>query len=89
MGSRAPVQTPTGYAAADIEQAPIHDDMPIVDDDSSVGSDDDDDIVDDEVDDEEAQEDDLTLLAARSYGRKTQEQRAEGRARLVVSCACA
>lgn len=83
---------PTGYADADTGRArgddifeAVDDEIPIVDEDDDV-QDSDDDIVDDDNDDrkQQAQEDDLTLLEARSYGKKTPKEREERRADIQV-----
>lgn len=76
----APVGYPEGGRRDDKFEA--EDEIPIVDEDDYV-QDSDDAIVDE--DDEDAQEDDLTLLEARSYGRKTPKQREERRADIQVS----
>ena len=70
----------------DAQEDEVEDDLDIVeddDDDDEVVDSDDDDIVNEEHD-EEAAEHDLTLLAARSYGKKTPQQREEWRRRLKV-----
>jgi len=65
----------------------VYDPMDDVDEGDFVEDDifEDDDIIGAE-DAEEVREHDLTLLAARSYGRKTPRQREEASARLQVSC---
>ena len=65
----------------------VYDPMDDVDEGDFVEDDvfEDDDIIGAE-DAEEVREHDLTLLAARSYGRKTPQQREEASARLQVSC---
>jgi hypothetical protein len=85
----ASMQAHGGYAAAERRRGESfiepedENDIPIVDEDEDVEDSDDDDI----VDDVETQEDDLTLLEARSYGRKTPKQREERREDIQV-CSC-